>query len=88
MKEPRRFKRPWAVVENEGSFVVQDATGLPLVYIYFEDDIKRNWAIIGGRLTKDEARRVAAHTARLPDYIRLEKITRGEIVDDEPPPDE
>lgn len=73
MKEPRKLKRPWRVVEHEQSFIVQDANGLPLGYFYFEDDFKRNWAIIGGRLTKDEARRVANGFARLPDLLTLEK---------------
>ena len=41
MTEQRKLKRPWAVVENEQSFVVEDANGLPLGYFYFEDDFKR-----------------------------------------------
>jgi len=73
MPAPRRFPKPWKVIENPGSFVVQDATDFPLVYLYFEDDFKRNWAVIGGRLTKDEARRIAHAIARLPELLTLEK---------------
>lgn len=73
MPEQRRFRRPWKVVENAESFVVQDANGFPLSYHYFEDDEKRNWAVIGGRLTKDEARRIANAIARLPDLLTMEK---------------
>jgi hypothetical protein len=81
MKEPRRLTPPWRVVEHEGSFVVQDANGLPLGYVYFEDDFKRNWAIIGGRLTKDEARRVANGFARLPELILKERAANSQLPD-------
>jgi hypothetical protein len=77
MTEQRKLKRPWAVVENEQSFVVEDANGLPLGYFYFEDDFKRNWAIIKGRLTKDEARKVANAFARVPELLTLEKQVKA-----------
>ena len=36
---PRRFPPPWtAVEENAASFIVRDATGRSLAYIYFEGD--------------------------------------------------
>lgn len=73
MPAPRRFPKPWTVVENTESFEVQDANGYPLAYLYFEDDFKRNWAVIKGRLTKDEARRIANAIARLPELLTLEK---------------
>jgi hypothetical protein len=34
----RRFSPPWAIVENQESFVVVDGTGQPLAHLYFEDD--------------------------------------------------
>lgn len=73
MPAPRRFPKPWKVIEKAESFVVQDANDLPLAYLYFEDDFKRNWAVIGGVLTKDEARRIANGFARLPELLSLEK---------------
>ena len=48
----RRFPPPWSIVENPESFVVTDATGQPLNYIYFEDESGR------GQL------RPAAHSAQ------------------------
>jgi hypothetical protein len=66
-------RTPWVVVENAESFEVQDADGNPLGFVYFEDDLKRNWAILGGRLTKDKARRVANVFARVPDLLTVEK---------------
>jgi hypothetical protein len=38
MAPTRRFPPPWSIVENPKSFVVTDATGQPLTYIYFEDE--------------------------------------------------
>lgn len=77
MPAPRRFPKPWTVLENPESFVIQDANGFPLAYLYFEDDFKRNWASIKGRLTKDEARRIANGFARLPDLLMLEKTMKA-----------
>jgi hypothetical protein len=71
--KPRRLPAPWRVDEREESFIVRDANDLPLAYLYFEDDFKRNWATLEGKLTKDEARRVATAIARLPDLLRAEK---------------
>jgi len=34
----RRFPPPWSVEELEESFIVKDATGQPLAYVYFEDE--------------------------------------------------
>lgn len=74
--KPRRFPKPWSVVEHQESFTVTDATGFPITYLYFEDDFKRNWATIGGRMQKDEARRIAHAIARLPDLLALEKVAK------------
>jgi len=45
--------------------VVTDATGQPLNYIYFEDESGRGDLM--KRLTKDEARRIAANVTKLPE---------------------
>jgi len=40
MNDPprRRFMRPWKVIEHDESYEVQDATGLPLASVYFENE--------------------------------------------------
>ena len=85
MTPPRKLSRPWFVEQIEACFIVKDANGLPLAYLYFEDDFKRNWATSGGRLTKDEARRVAANIAKLPELLTIAKAAESGIAsqDDE-----
>jgi len=69
--------RPWKVIEHDGSYEVQDAVGLPLASVYFENATIRQSST--RRLSKDEARRVAAQIARLPTLLRIEKgVDRGE----------
>ena len=67
--KPRRFVRPWSVTERDGAYEVRDAAGLNLATVHFEDQPDRQ----SHRLSKDEARRVAAQIARLPTLLRIEK---------------
>ena len=66
----RRFPPPWTVDEREGgkSFIVRDANGQALAYLYFEDEPQRQMSM--KRLSRDEARRIAANIAKLPDLLR------------------
>jgi endo-1,4-beta-D-glucanase Y len=65
----RRFPPPWTVDEyNDAYFIVRDNNGQQLAYVYFEEEPGRRSA--GKLLSKDEARRIAANIAKLPDLLR------------------
>jgi hypothetical protein len=66
--QPRRFPPPWSVRELEACFVVSDANGQKVAYVYFEEDPGRRSA---AKLpTKAEAQRIAMNFARLPELLR------------------
>jgi hypothetical protein len=66
--KPRRFPPPWTVEELHACFVVRDDSGQKLTYIYFEDEPGRRSA--ANLLTRDEARRIAANVAKLPELLQ------------------
>jgi hypothetical protein len=74
MAERRRFPPPWTIKEyNEACFIVRDHNGQALAYVYFEDEPGRRSA--AKLLTKDEAGRIAANIAKLPELM----LTSGSV---------
>lgn len=63
----RRFPSPWTAERIPGGYVVKDATGQSLVYVYARET--RAEADTAKVLTMDEARRVASNIAKLPTLL-------------------
>jgi hypothetical protein len=60
----RRFPPPWSAEVTPNCFIVRDADGQQLAYVYYESEPGRRSA--AKLLTKDEVRRIAANIAKLP----------------------
>ena len=67
----RRFPAPWTVEEYRGiSYIVRDANNFAVAYVYFEREPGRRAA--AHLMTKDEARKIAAGIAKLPELLKRE----------------
>ena len=72
-KSPRRFPTPWRADPMPGGYVVRDANGQALAYLYSRDNEAEAWQ--AKLLTKDEARRIAIN--RLTGLSRAVRLDRG-----------
>ena len=64
---PRRFAPPWSVERIPRGYVVKDATGQALAYVYARET--KADADTAKMLTMDEARRVTSKIAKLPTLL-------------------
>ncbi|HEY1598946.1 MAG TPA: hypothetical protein VGG64_05055 [Pirellulales bacterium] len=67
MPERRRFPPPWTIEERPACFIVKDASGQELALVYYEEESGRRTA--AKLMTYDEARRIAANIAKLPNML-------------------
>ncbi len=69
MESSRRFKPPWTLVrENSECYVVKDANGVTLAWLYCRDDAQR-YSFGVSKLSSDEARRIGKAIARIPEFM-------------------
>ena len=61
----------FGVREHPECFIVCDANGQALAYVYFEDETGRRSA--AKLLSRDEARRIAANVAKLQDLLTIKR---------------
>ena len=64
----RHFPEPWFVEELDACCVVKDLNGQALAYMYFEKE-SRHRHRRSELLLRDEARRIAAIFAKLPELL-------------------
>ena len=74
MTSPRHFPPPWSAELQPNYYVVRDADGQQIAYVYYSNEPDRRSA--AKLLTKDEARRIAVNFAKLLDLVG--KTDRGE----------
>ena len=68
MPEPRRFPPPWSIDETSACFIVRDGNMQAVTYVYCKDEAGRRTT--AKLLTRDEAHRIAANIAKLPDLLK------------------
>ncbi|MGC1355840.1 MAG: hypothetical protein WA851_08635 [Xanthobacteraceae bacterium] len=68
MASRRRCPPPWRIQENDESYVVMDANGQRLAFIYFEDEPVRQSSM--KRIGKDDAWQLARAIVRIPGLLQ------------------
>ena len=66
-RRPAASRRRGTLKRHAACFIVKDNNGQALAYVYFEQEPGRRAA--AKLLTRDEARRIAANIAKLPDLL-------------------
>jgi hypothetical protein len=65
----RYFPEPWSVEELDICFVVKDLNGQAIAYMYFEKEARHRHRR-SELLARDEAQRIAAIFAKLPELLK------------------
>jgi hypothetical protein len=68
----RRFPPPWKIERIVGGYVVKDANGQSLAYVYGRES--RADADKAQLFTLDEARRIATNIAKLPSFLMAQLL--------------
>jgi hypothetical protein len=68
----RRFPAPWRVRIIAGGYVVEDASGRAVAYIYAAEG--QRLSAMPQALSWDEARRIAAGVARIPELMTRQDL--------------
>jgi len=69
MESTRRFKPPWTLIrENSECYVVRDANGVTVAWLYCRDDSQR-YSVGASKLTSEEARRIGKAISRIPEFM-------------------
>ena len=64
----RRLPPPWRADKFSGGYVVRDANGFAVAYVYGRSTEAE--AMEAKQMTMDEARRVASNIAKLPEMLK------------------
>ena len=70
----RKFPVPWRCRQTPGGYVIEDATGLPLLYCYAKTEREAGTGYY--HLSWEEAERIAAFVTSFPERYKEEERTK------------